>query len=93
MISKEKVEHVARLAKLRLTDEEIDRFSKELSRVIDYIGELDKINTDKIEPTAQVSGLVNQSRPDQVISSDNRQSLLEQAKVDQDDLIKTNKIL
>lgn len=93
MISKEKVEHVARLAKLKLTDEEIERFTEELSKVIDYIGELDKINTDEVEPTAQVSGLTNQARSDQIINSDNRQSLLEQAKANQGDLIKTNKIL
>jgi len=63
-ISKKDVEHVARLAKLKLTDNEIDKFSKQLSEIISYVEELDKVDTSKTEPTNQTTGLENVSRQD-----------------------------
>ena len=64
MITKEKVEHIAKLAKLQLSEEEKEKYSGELSKVVDYIEELNQIDIGDVEPTAQVSGLLNRLRPD-----------------------------
>ena len=65
-LTKRDVEHVAKLAKLDLTNEEIDKYLKQLSSVIDYISELSEVNTESVEPTSQTTGLENIHRPDEV---------------------------
>jgi aspartyl-tRNA(Asn)/glutamyl-tRNA(Gln) amidotransferase subunit C len=46
--------HVAKLASLHLSDEEADRFTEELARVVAYVGELEAVDTTGVEPTAEV---------------------------------------
>jgi aspartyl-tRNA(Asn)/glutamyl-tRNA(Gln) amidotransferase subunit C len=58
--------HVAKLAKLDLTSEEIDKFSGQLSKVLDYISELDEVDIKNIEPTAQTTKLTNVLRTDEI---------------------------
>lgn len=58
------VEHVAKLAKLKLSKSEVNKFQKQLSEVVSYIDELSKVPTDNVEPTSQTTGLVNVTRPD-----------------------------
>lgn len=64
MISRADVEHVARLARLGLTDDEIDRMQGQLSRILEAIGELQAVDTSAVGPTAQVIALENVMRPD-----------------------------
>jgi len=64
-LGKKDVKHVAKLAKLELTSGEIDKFSKQLSEIISYVEELDEVNTSKIEPTSQTTGLENVTREDE----------------------------
>lgn len=70
MIKKEEIKHVADLAKLEVNDEEAETYSRELSGVVDYIDQLKEVNTDGVEPTAQVTGMVNQTRNDKVADWD-----------------------
>ncbi len=80
MIDREQVLHVARLARLRLTDEEIERMTGELSSVLDHIekiGELDDL--DGVEPTSHVVALENVLRPDEPRPSLAREAALAQA--------------
>ncbi len=56
--------HVVKLAKLKLADSEIPKFSKQLSEIISYVEELDKADFSKTEPTSQTTGLENVSRQD-----------------------------
>lgn len=58
------ISHIAKLANLTLTDEEKERFTSQLSRVIDYIEKLNEVNTDNIPETSQVTGLENVFRED-----------------------------
>jgi aspartyl-tRNA(Asn)/glutamyl-tRNA(Gln) amidotransferase subunit C len=53
-LSRAQVEHVAELAKLRLSEEEIDQYTGQLSAILDYAQELTKIDTESIPPTASV---------------------------------------
>lgn len=58
------IKHVASLARIKLTSEEEENNKKELSSIIDYIEQLNKVNTDKVEPLYQTTGLVNSMRED-----------------------------
>ena len=62
----EQVRHVAELARLGLTEEEMERLSGELSMILDYIDQLDQLDTANVEPTAQVGGLTDVFRADEV---------------------------
>jgi aspartyl-tRNA(Asn)/glutamyl-tRNA(Gln) amidotransferase subunit C len=64
------VKHVAKLAKLDLTEEEIKKFHQELSKVVDYFSELNEIDTSDVEPTSQTTGLTDVLREDQINSVD-----------------------
>jgi len=63
------VEHIAELAKLQLTEEEIDRYAEQLSDILAYAEKLQALDTDAIPPTASVLPLRNVLRPDEVMPS------------------------
>ena len=73
-LSKKDVEHVAKLAKLPLTPKEITKFQKQLSQILDHIKLLQELPTDKVEPTSQVTGLENVTRPDETKDDDSLSS-------------------
>jgi len=64
MITKKQVSHVAKLARLGLTKEEKEKFTEELSAILDFVNKLNEVKADKIKPTAQVTGLENIMRQD-----------------------------
>lgn len=64
MISKEKIEHIARLARIELTEQEKEKFTNELSSILDYVEKLNKVDTSKIKGISQVTGLENIIRED-----------------------------
>ena len=65
-LSREHVLKLAALSRLKLTDEEIDRFQEELSAILDYVERLQAVDVSGLKPTYQVSGLENVMRPDKV---------------------------
>ncbi len=62
----EEVEHIAALARLRLTEEEKARYREQLSAILDYMTMLRRLDTSAIEPTATVLPLRTVLRPDEV---------------------------
>jgi len=64
MITKKEIEHVAKLARLGLTEKEKTKFTKDLSAILDFVNKLNEVKADKVEPTAQVTGLENVTRKD-----------------------------
>jgi aspartyl-tRNA(Asn)/glutamyl-tRNA(Gln) amidotransferase subunit C len=65
-LSKEDILKLARLARLRLTEEEVALYQKELSAILSYVEQLDAVDVAGLEPTYQVTGLTNVTRPDVV---------------------------
>lgn len=66
MLSRDDVLHVARLARLELTDEEVDRHAGELSNVVDWISKIAELgDLGDVEPTARVVALSNVLRDDE----------------------------
>ncbi len=78
-IDRETVEHIAELAKLQLTDDEIDRYAEQLSDILDYAERLQQLDTDAIPPTASVLPLRNVLRPDVALPSLPREEALANA--------------
>ena len=66
MLSRDQVLHVARLARLELTDEELDRHALELSKVVDWIDKISELgDLADVEPTSHVVAMTNQLREDE----------------------------
>jgi len=59
ILSKSDIVHIAKLAKLDLNQNDIEEFRSQLADIIGYFNILEKVNTKKIEPTSQVTGLSN----------------------------------
>ena len=78
-LTSQQVRHVAELAKLQLTDQEVDLYRAQLSAILDYAARLDELDTDAIPPTAMVLPLQNVMRPDRVAPSFPRDAMLENA--------------
>lgn len=70
MISKQEVEKVAKLARLGLTEKEIQKFQKELSSILDYFEKLKEVDVSKIEPTTHSVLLESVMREDKSKSAD-----------------------
>ena len=64
MISREDVLHVARLARLKLTDDEVERMQGELSTILDHIEKMSELDLEGVEPTSSVVQLENVLRDD-----------------------------
>ena len=79
MIDRDQVLHVAKLARLRLTDEEVERMSGELSTILDHIETLGELALDGVPPTSHVIELENVLRPDEPRPSLPPERALEQA--------------
>ena len=65
MIGREDVEHVARLARLALTPEELERMRTQLNAILVHIDALQAVNTDGVEPTSHAVPVVNVMRDDE----------------------------
>lgn len=65
-ITREDVEHVAKLARISVSDSEKETFSRQLSDIVSYIEKLNELNTDSVQPTSHVLDLYNVLREDVV---------------------------
>lgn len=73
------IEHVAKLANLPLTVEEKKKFEKQLQEILSYISKLNEVDTEKVEPIAHITGLVNIARRDEAKPSLNQDETLKNA--------------
>jgi aspartyl-tRNA(Asn)/glutamyl-tRNA(Gln) amidotransferase subunit C len=80
VLSRDQVLHVARLARLELTDEEVERFGSELSKVLDHIEKIGELgDLADVEPTSHVVAVENVLRADEPRPSLAREQALESA--------------
>lgn len=63
-ISREEVEHVAKLARLRLTEEEAERYTRELDAILNFAAQLNELDTTNVKPTSHAFDVRNVMRPD-----------------------------
>lgn len=79
MIDREQVLHVARLSRLRLSEEEVAKMAGELSSILDHVDRIAQLDLDEVEPTSHVVELENVLRPDEPRPSWPRERVLEPA--------------
>lgn len=78
-LTRAQVEHIAELAKLKLSDAEIEKMTQQLSAILDYAARLNELDTDAIPPTASVVPLQNVMREDRIVPSLPREDVLANA--------------
>jgi len=93
MISRADVEHVAELARLHLTDEELDRLQGQLSRILEAIAVLSDVDTSAVGPTATVLALENVMRDDDPRDGISREAALANAPLREGDHLRVPLVL
>ncbi len=84
-LTREQVEHIADLAKIGLSEDEVELFREQLSAVLDYAAALQRLDTGAIPPTARVLERTNVMRPDVAAPSLPVEDVLANAPSRQDD--------
>ena len=74
-LTKKQVLHVAELSNLKLTDAEIEKFTPQLDKIIEFVASLSEVDTEDVEPTSQTTGLTNvlrtdTAKPESILSKD-----------------------
>jgi aspartyl-tRNA(Asn)/glutamyl-tRNA(Gln) amidotransferase subunit C len=86
------VEHVAHLARLRLSDEELEKMRTDLSNILGYMEMLKEVDVSDVAPTAQVTDLLNVMREDEVRPSLPREDALANAPDQRDGMFRVKAI-
>jgi aspartyl-tRNA(Asn)/glutamyl-tRNA(Gln) amidotransferase subunit C len=93
-LSRDDVLKLARLSRLKLTDEETEKFREELSEILEYVEILNKVDTSGLEPTSQVTGLKNVMRKDETRDYGYKpEDLLKNAPAIKDNQFKVRRVL
>ncbi len=93
-LTRDDVLKLARLARLTLTDDEVERYRSELSQILHYVELLQNADVTNLKPTSQVTGLTNVMRDDQIVDYGvSPQDLLRLVPNRQDDLIKVKRMI
>ncbi|MFH1187815.1 MAG: Asp-tRNA(Asn)/Glu-tRNA(Gln) amidotransferase subunit GatC [bacterium] len=86
-------QNIAKLARLELSEKEIEKFSTQLSSILDYIDQLQEVDTNNIEPTAQITGLKNMTRQDLVDQLEMQEELISCAPEREGKFVKVKNVL
>ncbi|MBU4310309.1 Asp-tRNA(Asn)/Glu-tRNA(Gln) amidotransferase subunit GatC [bacterium] len=78
-ITKRDVEYVAKLARLKLSEKEKEKFTRQLDQILKYVDKLNELDTEKVKPTSHVLPLKNVFREDRVGESLKVEKVLENA--------------
>ena len=92
-ISREEVSKVAQLAKLKLNEDEIDNHASQIEKILEYINQLEKIDTTNVPCTTRAIEVINNFRSDINKKYKNRDDILNLAPSREDDFFKVPKII
>ena len=92
-ITKEEVNKVAHLARLELNENEINNHAKQLEKILDYIKQLEKIDTNDVPSTTRAIEVSNVFRKDEMKNSDCTEEILELGPLREDNYFKVPKII
>ena len=95
MLSREEVKHIASLSRIGIEDKEVKDYQKNLSAILDYFKELEKLDTKNIEPIGHITGKDDVFRPDKRGMKDKfeREAILKNAPERKDGYIKVKSVL
>ena len=92
-ITADDVRKVAKLSRLNLPEETIATYTGQLERILDYVDQLQAVDTEGVPPTTRAVEVVNVTREDAVVATDVREELLDQAPQREGDFFRVPKIL
>jgi len=92
-ITADDVRKVAQLARLDLPEDTISTYTGQLERILDYVDQLQAVDTDGVPPTTRAVEVINATRDDRVVATDVREDLLDQAPQREGDFFRVPKIL
>ena len=92
-LEKEKVEHIAKLARIELSNIKKGKYSKELTSILEFVEKLNEVDTDGIEPTYQVSRVVNSFRGDKISKFGKEEKLIKAAPENDGEYVKVKAVL
>ena len=92
-ISREEIEHVAKLARLNLSEEELETMTGQLDNILSYVDKLSELDTTGVEPTTHAHKKVNAFREDEVKSSLEVDEALSNAPEDNGEMFKVPRII
>lgn len=87
------VERVAKLARIGLSPEEASKLAVELGQIVEFVEQLSQVDVEGVEPTDQVTGLVDVWREDEVVSGPTREELLSNVPETKDGYIVVKRVL
>ena len=93
MLTSEEVRHIARLARVGVTDEEVERFRAQLSSILEHFETLRQVNTEGVQPTGHAVPLHNVMREDAPAPSYPREEILANAPLREDDAFRVQAVL
>ncbi len=92
MISTKDVEHVAKLARLELTQEETEKYSKQLGEILKYVEQMNEVDTTGIEPMPHALPVYNVMREDEVKYEQTKEELMANAPYEENGFFRVPKI-
>ena len=92
MITVKDVEHVAKLARLELTEEEKEKFTRQLGDVLKHVDAMNEVDTSKVEPMAHAIDFVNVMREDEVYYEQSKEELMKNAPSEENGFFRVPKI-
>lgn len=92
-ITADDVRKVAQLARLELPEDTISTYTGQLERILDYVDQLQAVDTDGVPPTTRAVEVINATRDDRVVATEVRDDLLDQAPQREGDFFRVPKIL
>ena len=93
MIEKKDLEHIGWLARLELSEEDKEKYTPKLNSILDYFGEIDKADTEGVEPLYHVLPMSNVFREDVPTGSLSQEEALSNAPKNQDGFIKAPRMM
>jgi aspartyl-tRNA(Asn)/glutamyl-tRNA(Gln) amidotransferase subunit C len=95
MLTREEIVHIASLARIGLSESEIESYRKDLSAILDYFKQLEQLDTENVEPISHITGMENVFRADhsEDFGSLGRKAILENAPETKDEYIKVKSVL
>lgn len=92
-IKKEEILHIAKLASLKIKDEEIEEYRKNLQDILNFANTINSVDTDKLEETNGTSTNVNFLREDEIVEFKDKESLMKNAPEEENNMFKIPKVI
>ena len=90
-ISKEQIKHLAHLSRLELSEAEIDAMQGDMSKILDFVAQVEKLDLEGVEPLTQMSKSVNVMRQDEVANMISKEDALKNAPEANSDYFRVSK--